>query len=622
MTSLTMSPRASLGVRYARRRWRPMLAVLATLLLQSGLAILLPWPMKLLVDNVLGGQSLGPPLGALVGSTELSRETLLGLAVGATVVLYLFTWATDLGAAMAGIAFGQRLVYDLASDLFGHLQRMSLQFHRRRPVGDSIRRVTRDADCVSVIIRDGLLPAFVAVLSLIAMLVVMWTLHPILSLVALTVAPLMFLALRALVGPMELRGYEQQEADARTYEIVEQTISSIPTVQAFTREEREDVRFRASTGLALAAAIRATHVQLLFKVLVGLLTAVGTAGVLWLGSLLVLEGQLSLGSILVFVAYLGTLYGYLVTIVYTPATIQGALGSLRRVMEILDARREVDDSLAWMTLGRSRGEIAVEDVTFGYEMGRPVLRGISFTAGPGETVAIVGPTGAGKSTLVSLVPRFFDPWTGRVTIDGHDVREVALRSVREQVALVLQEPFLFPLTIADNIAYGRPEATRAEIEAAARAANAHAFIERLPDGYDTLVGERGATLSGGERQRLSIARALIKDAPILILDEPTSALDAETEQLLLEALERLIAGRTTLIIAHRMSTIRRADRILVLRDGVIVETGSHAELLAADGFYAHLHRIQFGGTVVDDTSASAADAIAPGAPATVQAGRR
>jgi ATP-binding cassette subfamily B protein/subfamily B ATP-binding cassette protein MsbA len=245
----------------------------------------------------------------------------------------------------------------------------------------------------------------------------------------------------------------------------------------------------------------------------------------------------------------------------------------------------------------SRGHLVLDKVTFGYEPGRPVLQGVSLEALPGQALAIVGATGAGKTTLVSLVPRFFDPWQGRVLLDGQNLRELQLKSLRRQVALVLQEPFLFPLTVAENIAYGRPEASRQEIEAAARAANAHGFIAALPDGYDTRIGERGATLSGGERQRLSIARAFLMDAPVLILDEPTSALDAATESVLLEALHRLVEGRTTLIIAHRLSTVRNADRIIVVHDGMIVEQGSHEELLSLDGRYAHLHRLQVGATV-------------------------
>ena len=339
--------------------------------------------------------------------------------------------------------------------------------------------------------------------------------------------------------------------------------------------------------------MRLTQVQLSYKVLTGGVVAVGTAAVLWLGAVSVLDGTITLGTIIVFMAYLLSLYQYIDTITFTPATVDGAVGSMRRVLEVLEAEPEVADRADATELGRVRGDIRLAGVNVGYEPGRAVLQGISFSVAAGETVALVGPTGAGKSTLVSLVPRLLDPWSGSVSIDGRDVRDVRLRSLREQVAVVLQEPFLFPMSIADNIAYGRPDASRDEIAAAARAANAAAFIERLPDGYDTDVGERGATLSGGERQRLSIARALLKDAPILVLDEPTSALDAETEHALLEALRRLMVGRTTLIIAHRLSTVRDADRILVLRDGEIIETGHHDELLAMGGFYAYLYNLQF-----------------------------
>jgi ATP-binding cassette subfamily B protein/subfamily B ATP-binding cassette protein MsbA len=279
---------------------------------------------------------------------------------------------------------------------------------------------------------------------------------------------------------------------------------------------------------------------------------------------------------------------------YTGSTLQQAGGSARRVLDIMKTEPEVADRPGAVALAPVRGEIVFEEVSFAYEPGRPVLKGISFRTAPGEMLALVGPTGAGKSTLVSLIPRFFDPGTGRVLIDGHDLREVQLASLRRQVALVLQEPFLFPIGVAENIAYGRPDADMAEIEAAARAANAHDFITRLPQGYATALGERGSSLSGGERQRLSIARALLKDAPILILDEPTSALDAETEHLVIEALQRLMAGRTTLIIAHRLSTVRRADRVLVLDRGELVEAGRPPDLLAKKGQYARFHALQSG----------------------------
>jgi ATP-binding cassette subfamily B protein/subfamily B ATP-binding cassette protein MsbA len=342
----------------------------------------------------------------------------------------------------------------------------------------------------------------------------------------------------------------------------------------------------------LDTTLSATSVQLQFKFLAALTTAVGTAGILWIGSQHVLSGQISVGSILVFLSYLGSLYGPLQSLMFTPSTIQGATGKARRVLEVLEAEPEVEDRPGASPLPPVKGFIRLDDVTFGYERNRTVLENISLEIQPGNTIAIVGATGAGKSTLVSLIPRFFDPWKGRVTIDGHDLRDVRLKSLRQQVGIVLQEPFLFPITIAENIAYGRPDASPDQIEEAARAANAHQFIERLPAGYETVIGERGATLSGGERQRLAIARALLKDAPILILDEPTSSLDSETEAGFLEALGRLMKGRTTLIIAHRLSTTRVANRIVVLKDGVIAEAGTHDELLARNSLYGRLYNIQ------------------------------
>jgi ATP-binding cassette subfamily B protein/subfamily B ATP-binding cassette protein MsbA len=580
------------------RRWRELLIVLATMLAKVGLDVLKPLPMLFLLDYVLENKRMPPALADALNHMPwtTTRDGLIVWGVAATVVIFLLAWALGLASAFANISFGQRMIYDLAADLFNHLQRLSLRFHARKGVGDNIRRVTTDCACVSTIIKDALLPVVASLVALASMFGIMWKFDPMLTVFSLAVVPLMVIVFRLYAQPMMDRSYAQNEIEGRLYSFVEENLSAIAVVQAFGREEANEAHFRHVNQTALQATLAATQVQLQFKVLMGVATALGTACILWFGAQHALAGHLSLGKIVAFLAYLGLLYGPLEALMYTTSTINSAAGSARRVVEIFDADREVDDKPGAVPLPAARGEVRIENVTFGYEPDRPVLCQVSLEAKPGEVIALVGPTGAGKSTLVSLLPRFFDPWQGRVLVDGRDVREVKLKSLRDQVALVLQEPFLFPLSIAENIAYGHPQATLAQIEAAAHTANAHEFIDDLPQGYQTVIGERGATLSGGERQRLSIARALLKNAPILILDEPTSALDAQTEALLLEALERLMKDRTTFIIAHRLSTIRRASRIVVLEEGCVVETGTHDELLALGKTYAKLHRLQFEAT--------------------------
>jgi ATP-binding cassette subfamily B protein/subfamily B ATP-binding cassette protein MsbA len=511
--------------------------------------------------------------------------------VGGTVLIFLLSWVTGLAANYSNISLGQRITYDLASDLFNKLQQLSLHFHARKSVGDNIRRVTGDCGCAAVIVKDALLPAISSVISLGLMFGILWRMDSTLTLLALAVVPFMGLAFARYARPMMARSYEQQEAEGRIYDIVEQTLSAIAIVQAFGGEGGNQKRFARATGDTLVATRALTRVQLKFKFLVGTATAVGTAAVIWAGAQ---HATLSVGGIVLFLSYLASLYAPLEALAYTNSTIQGAAGSARRVWEVLETESRVKDQPGARALQIGAGRVALENVSFGYEPGRPVLRNISLETKPNETIALVGLTGAGKSTLVSLVPRFFDPWDGRVLVDGQDVRQVQLKTLRQKIAIVLQESFLFPITLAENIAYGAPQATPEQIEHAARAANAHEFISRLPQGYHTVIGERGGTLSGGERQRIAIARALLKDAPILILDEPTSALDAETESGVMQALQNLTQGRTTFIIAHRLSTIHRADRIVVLQEGQLVESGTHNELLVLGGRYARFYSLQSG----------------------------
>ncbi|MEK6710357.1 MAG: ABC transporter ATP-binding protein [Nitrospinota bacterium] len=580
-------------LRYLWPHQKELGAVTLTMLLGIGIEILKPWPMKLLLDQVLGQQPLPGEVKAIASLLPGSAGTeglLLWVCIG-TLVLFLAGWLMTTANLAYTVRLGQCMVFDLGADIFLHLQKLSLLFHSRRAVGDTVARVTGDAYCVNALIAGAMLPALQSLIMLVAMFFVMWQLEPTMTLLALTVTPFLVLSIRIFGQAMRARGRERRTLEGQMMSMVTQALSAIPAVQAFTREEIEQQRFRSYADQTVTAYERSALADMWFKLFVGLVTSAGTAAIMYLGARYALQGKVTVGTIILFLSYLQSLYAPLNALTYTASTIQDAAARAERVMEILDTPLDVQDAPDARDL-KLRGRVRVRGVSFGYEESRPVLRDINFHAEPGEMIAIVGPTGAGKTTLVSLLLRFYNPWTGAITIDGEDIRRLRLRSLREQVAIVLQEPFIFPLSAAENIAYGRPDATREQIAAAAAAANADEFIRRLPQGYGTVIGERGATLSGGEKQRLSIARAFLKDAPILVLDEPTSALDARTEGLLLDALDRLMKGRTTFIIAHRLSTIRNADRILVLDRGQIVETGTHSELVTVDGLYASLYRQQ------------------------------
>ena len=576
---------------YALRAWRQLLGAFGSALAAAVVGLMTPWPLKIVIDHVLGSQRRPDWLVRIceILPFAASRSGLLAWSAAAIVVIFSVGWLCTLVAAYVGVGLRQRITYELASDLFERLQRFSLRLRGQRGTGDLLRRTLIDTECVATLVVSVVLPVAVSALTVVGAFGVLWATSPRLLLCAALVVPVLALALRHYTPLMMQRSLAQQDLEGALYNDVERTLSAMPVVQAFTAEGRSLDRFRESTGRLLTATMRTTDVQLRFVVVVGSAMAVATALILYVGGTGVLRGELTVGDVVLFLAYLRALYAPIDTLITSNESVQAAVGSARRVMEVMETPLDVADRPGARALRRVRGSVVFEGVQFGYEPDRPVLVDVSLAAEPGQTVALVGPSGAGKTTLVSLLPRFFDPVRGRVLIDGHDVRDVSLSSLRRQISIVLQEPFLFPISIADNVAYGCPTADRARVERAARAANAHEFIVDLPQGYDTVVGERGATLSGGQRQRISIARALLKDAPLLVLDEPTSALDTESESLLLEALERLMAGRTTLIIAHRLSTIRHADQILVMDKGRIVQTGTHDRLVAADGLYQRLH---------------------------------
>ncbi|PYN77602.1 MAG: ABC transporter ATP-binding protein [Candidatus Rokuibacteriota bacterium] len=558
-------------------------------LLISGCELLKPWPLKVVIDTVLGGRPL--PWGSVSG---WSSSTLLLAACVTLVLIYAVLGALTVLNNHTTIRVGQRMVNELRSDLYGHLHRLSLAFHGRARIGDLLYRVTADTLALQTLTMNCLFPAVTALTLLTGMSVIMLRLDAALTLLALAVCPVLFVAIGRLTARITRAAAHVREGESEVYAVVQRAMSAMRVVQAFTREEDEHRRFMTASRQSLAAGLRLYTLQTFYSGVVNVVIAVGTAAVVWMGARHVMDGSLSVGSLMVFVSYLASLYGPINSMFQTWGLAQGSTVGLRRVFDLLDVERDIADGGRDFQPQGARGEVAWEAVAFEYTRGRPVLDGVSLRVEPGQTVAIVGATGAGKSTLLSLLPRFYDATAGRVLVDGVDVRDYRLASLRRQIAMVLQPPLVLPTTLRDNIAFGRPGAGADEIVAAARMAGIHDAIVTLPDGYDTVVGEGGVTLSEGEKQRITIARAIVRDAPILILDEPTSSLDVETEALIMQGLERLTAGRTTFVIAHRLSTVRQADLIVVLRDGRIVEHGRFDALVERRGVFAALYRLGTG----------------------------
>lgn len=579
-------------------RWAFAAAVLQVLLIGL-LELAKPWPLKIVVDNVLGGRPLG--IAALEG---LEPRRLLLVACGALVVVYALLGAFGVTSNYATISVGQRMVNDFRSELYAHLARLSLAFHSRRQVGDLLYRLTADTFAIQTLTMNGFFPILTSLVLLVGMIVVMVRIDPLLTLISLAIVPLLFLAIARLSSRITALATDARVKESAFWSVAQRTMGAIRVIQAFTTEAEEHRRFVERSTESLAANLRLYTFQSVYSAFVNILIAAGTAVVLYVGATHVLDHTLSVGDVLVFTTYLASLYAPINSLTQTWGLIQGAKVGAERVFEILETQPDLPDGTRDLQRAEVHGAVTFEDVHFGYDAGRDVLQGVDFHARAGDLIAIVGATGAGKTTLVSLIPRFYDPTAGRVLLDGIDVREFRLRALRQQVAMVLQQPLVFPTTVRENIAYGSPDATPAEIAEAARLAQLDDFLDRLPRGLETVVGESGATLSGGEQLRITIARAILRAAPLLILDEPTAALDATTEARVLAGLERLMEGRTTFVIAHRLSTVRRADVILALEDGRILEQGTFAELVARGGYFARLHETQFGGGEDDRAATS------------------
>ena len=562
---------------------------LALSVLNTFVLLLQPWPFAIMIDSVASDHPL-PPIARDVLPTghpyiQLAMLVFAGFAL--TVLGNALTvWQTAID-----VTIDQRMVLDFRSDLFQHAQRLSFAFHDARRTGELMSRINYQAASVGTVVM-AFPPMLQALLSLVGMFVLSFLIQWQLALMSLVVVPFLYYA-AGLYGRRVVPQLEHvQRLEWQSLSIVHEAMAMLRVIVSFGREPYEFGRFREQGETAVDARVRLTVRQTIFTLLVNTITAAGTALVLGYGFYLVLEGQLGIGKLIVLLSYVAAVYKPLQQISSSVGLLHNQLVALRGSFELLDTPPEVVEDPNPIELGRARGDVVFENVGFSYRGRWDTLQGITFHVRAGQRIAIVGPTGAGKTTLMSLLVRFYDPREGRIMIDGVDLRKLSLRALRAQISVVLQEPLLFSGTVADNIRYGRLEAPPEEVVAATQAAGAHEFVERLPQGYDTQLGERGAQLSGGERQRLCVARAFIKDAPILILDEPTSSIDSKTEAVILDSLERLMVGRTSFMIAHRLSTIRNADTIVVLDHGHIVERGTHEELLERYGMYRQLHDAQ------------------------------
>jgi ATP-binding cassette subfamily B protein len=592
---------------YLLARWTMCVGAALAVLAGTAADLLRPWPLKLVFDYLLKdispwGRDFAPPVGD-------ARTWLLAVVCG----LILSMWLLSSVAAYFGDFLSNRLaeevVFELRVALFGRIQRLSLTYHDDRRIGDLLMRVTRDTDSIRDLFGKSWLQWTIAALTLVGTLGVMFVIDWQLAAVgALTVAALSPVQWR-LRWRIKEASKEKREREVEVSSVTEETIGSLRVVKAFGREDFQQQQFDRESAESVRAGIQAARLEAKYVRSVDIISALATCGIVWFGVHKVFEGRLTAGDLYVFIHYVRSFHGPLREVAKQSAGMARGRVGLERILEIMRAESGTPDSPSARPAPPLRGAIEFDDVSFGYRADQPVLRHVTFKVEPGEAVALVGHTGAGKSSTVSLIPRLYEPSSGRVLVDGEDIRTYRLDTLREQIGMVLQESILFQTTVLENIRYGRPSATLDEIMRAARAARVEQFVNRLTDGYHTVVGARGVTLSGGERQRVAIARAMIRNPPILLLDEPTTGLDVENEQLVIEALECLMRGKTTILISHRLDLIERVDRVLVLDGGRIVESGSPAVLRSAGGFFAHLCKV-------------AADGGSGGSPIALAGGKR
>jgi ATP-binding cassette subfamily B protein len=561
----------------ARPYWPHIGGLLLLNLVSTLLSLLTPVPLKVAVDSVIGSHPLPDFLGWLLPTAPTWSPTgVLCLAVGLLITITLLSRLVDLGRSLLRTYTGERLVLEFRALLFRHVQRLSIAYHDSKGTADSLYRIQYDAPSIQWIAIDGVIPHLSAALTVAAMMYVTIRLDWQLALVALVVSPVLFAVSQIYRRRLRRHSSELKKIESSTVSVVQEVLGAVRVVKAFGQEEREERRFVRRSDQGLMARVRLAFTQASFDLVVGLTTAAGTAAVLFLGVMHVRAGHLTLGELLLVMAYLSQLFAPLRTLSNAAATLQSSLESAERAFGLLDESPDVPERPGARPLVRATGALAFRNVSFGYDGDRHVLEDVSFAVAPGTSLGIAGTTGAGKTTLVSLLARFFDPTEGRILLDGVDLRDYRLADLRNQFAIVLQEPVLFAASIAENIAYAVPGSTDDEVIAAAKAANAHEFIVRLPQGYEARVGERGQRLSGGERQRIALARAFLKRAPVLVLDEPTSSVDVSTEASIMEAMARLMRGRTTLMIAHRLSTLQQCDERLRIEHGRVVEHADRA----------------------------------------------